>query len=328
MLSSLARRCRNPFTAPVSSSIPTDLARMYRTRKPDIAQMAERAMIRRLSAAIAAKSLPDHGGLCIRGPASCGKGSDNTSHPSEGATMRLKSLAAASAIAFAGGVLATVPAAAAETAKVSALHGVPGLTVDVYANDQELIPNFQPGTLAGPLDVPAGTYNLKVFPDGQGPNGTPAIEATGVQVPAGANARVAAHLDEAGKPKLTVFVNDTAPVPAGKARLTVRHVAAAPAVDVRAGGSPVIQGLTNPNEKSLEVDAGTVSADVVLAGTTTVALGPADLNLAEGTSTIVYAWGSAQQNNLGLATQSISGLHSAPSGVPGGEAGLVANCPS
>jgi Domain of unknown function (DUF4397) len=239
--------------------------------------------------------------------------------------MRLKSLVAASVLALAGGFLATVPAAAVETAKVSILHGVPGLTVDVYANDQELLPNFQPGTLAGPLDVPAGTYTLKVFPDGQGPSGTPAIEAAGVQVPAGANATVAAHLDEGGNPKLTVFVNDTKPVPAGKARLTVRHVAAAPAVDVRAGGTPVIQGLTNPNEQSLEVAAGTVSADVVLAGTTTVALGPADLNLAEGTSTIVYAWGNAQQNTLQLATQSISGLHSAPAGVPSGEAGLVAD---
>jgi hypothetical protein len=243
----------------------------------------------------------------------------------KGATMRLKSLVAVSTLALAGGFLATVPAAAADTAKVSVLHGVPGLTVDVYANDQELLPNFQPGTLAGPLDVPAGTYNLKVFPDGQGPSGTPAIEAAGVQVPAGANATVAAHLDEGGNPKLTVFVNDTKPVPAGKARLTVRHVAAAPAVDVRAGGTPVIQGLTNPNEQSLEVAAGTVSADVVLAGTTTVALGPADLNLAEGTSTIVYAWGNAQQNTLQLATQSISGLHSAPAGVPSGEAGLVAD---
>ena len=120
-----------------------------------------------------------------------------------------------------------------------------------------------------------------------------------------------------------MFVNDTSPVGAGKARVTVRHVAAAPAVDVRAGGTPVISGLTNPNEQSLVVDAGTIAADVTLAGTGTVVLGPADLNLAEGTSTIVYAWGSASQNNLALAVQTIEGLHSTPAGVPGGEAGLI-----
>ena len=108
---------------------------------------------------------------------------------------------------------------------------------------------------------------------------------------------------------------------AGQARVTVRHTAAAPAVDVRAAGSPVITGLTNPDEQSLSVPAGTVSADVVLAGTTTVAIGPADLTLAEGTSTIVYAWGS-QAAGFELAVQTISS-HSAPSGVPGGSGGLV-----
>ena len=61
----------------------------------------------------------------------------------------------------------------------------------------------------------------------------------------------------------------------------------------------------------------------ILAGTDTVAIGPADLDLGEGTNTIVYAWGSAEDENLALATQVISGLHEAPTGVPGGEAGLV-----
>ena len=68
--------------------------------------------------------------------------------------------------------------------------------------------------------------------------------------------------------------------------------------------------------------AGTVSADVVLAGTDTVAIGPADLDLAEGSNTIVYAWGS-EDAGFQLAVQTISGAHSAPSGVPGGSAGLV-----
>src|SRR5690606_18078000 len=71
--------------------------------------------------------------------------------------------------------------------------------------------------------------------------------------------------------------------------------------------------------------AGTVSADVVLAGTEDVVLGPADLNLAEGTNTIVYAWGSAADANLDLAVQTIDGLHSAPEGVPSGQGGLADN---
>lgn len=215
------------------------------------------------------------------------------------------------------------PRAAGDQATVSVLHGVPGLTVDVYAGDKELIPDFKPGTLTDPMKLDAGSYDIKVFKDGEGPDGTPAVEKT-VDVPAGANATLVAHLSADGKPALDAFVNDTSKVPAGKARLTVRHVAAAPAVDVRADGTPVFKGLENPKEAKGEVAAGTVSADVVLAGTDTVAIGPAELNLAEGTNTVVYAWGSAQDKNLALKTQTLTGMHSAPGGVPAGESGQAA----
>ena len=103
------------------------------------------------------------------------------------------------AIAGAAGVfaLALAPAAAQadnHEATVSVLHAVPGLTVDVYANGEELIPDFAPGTLTDPLQLPAGTYDIQVFADGDSPdNADPAIEANGVEVPAGANATVVAQ---------------------------------------------------------------------------------------------------------------------------------------
>lgn len=231
---------------------------------------------------------------------------------------------ASAAVLPAGLALAAAPAQAQEsTATVSVFHGVPGLTVDVYANDQPLLEDFAPGTLTDPLELPAGSYDLAVFPAGEGPNGQPAIKADNVEVPAGANATVAAHLDEGGQPKLTAFVNDTTKVAAGEGRLTVRHTAAAPAVDVRANGDAVFTGLSNPDEAKAEVPAGAVEADVVLAGTSDVAIGPADLEIAEGANTIVYAWGSGQNDNLELKVQTISGLHSAPGGVPAGTGGLA-----
>jgi hypothetical protein len=219
--------------------------------------------------------------------------------------------------------LGAPPALAADTATVSILHAVPDTPVDVYANGAELIPDFQPGTLTDPLELPAGSYDLAIYPAGSDPATTqPAAKADDVAVPAGANATVVAHLTESGTPVITPFVNDTSAVPAGQARVVVRHTAAAPAVDVRAGGTPVVQGLTNPQERSLTVPAGTVSADVVLAGTSTVAIGPADLDLAEGATTIVYAWGS-QDAGFELAVQTLSGMSSAPSGMPAGTGGLV-----
>jgi hypothetical protein len=63
---------------------------------------------------------------------------------------------------------------------------------------------------------------------------------------------------------------------------------------------------------------------VVLKGTDDVVTGPASLDLAEGTSTIVYAWGSAEDDNLKLAVQTVKGLHSNPGGVPGGTGGQAA----
>ena len=67
-----------------------------------------------------------------------------------------------------------------------------------------------------------------------------------------------------------------------------------------------------------------VSASVAAAGTTTPVIGPADVDVAEGVNTIVYAWGSLDDANLALAVQTIGGLHSTPDGVPAGVAGLAA----
>ena len=102
-------------------------------------------------------------------------------------------------------------------------------------------------------------------------------------------------------------------------------MAAAPAVDILAGGDPVVEGLENPDEASLDLDAGTVEAAVAAAGTTDPVIGPADVAVEDGILTIAYAWGSLEDDNLKLATQTITGLHSGPGGVHAGEAGLAAS---
>ncbi|SDH58380.1 DUF4397 domain-containing protein [Agrococcus jejuensis] len=233
-------------------------------------------------------------------------------------------IAIGSAAVLAMSVLGAAPALAAEgDATVSVLHAVPGITVDVYVNGAETVPDLEPGTLTEPIMLAPGAYDIQVFADGDDPaTATPAIEAMDVQVPANANITLAAHLDVDGNPTLGAFVNDTSPVPAGQARLTVRHLAAAPAVDVRADGTVVVEGIENPNEASLVTAAGMVSADVVLAGTEDVVIGPADLTLTEGTTTIVTAWGSAEDGTLGVGVQTV-GANGAPTGMPSGLGGAV-----
>lgn len=234
--------------------------------------------------------------------------------------------AAAVAVAAAGTFGPTASTAhAADNAQLSVLHGVPGLTVDVYVNGKRTLNDFKPGSLAGPLSLKPGTYSVAITAADAEDDSDPAIGPVDLPLKAGENYTAVAHLKANGDPTATLFTNDTSATDPGQGRLTVRHVAAAPAVDVLAGGDAVITDLSNPDEASLDLDAGTVEAAVAAAGTTEPVLGPADVTVEEGALTIAYAWGSLEDDNLKLATQTIDGLHSGPGGVHAGESGLAAS---
>jgi hypothetical protein len=242
--------------------------------------------------------------------------------------MRTRLLAGGVAGTIAGLSLAlagAVPASAADASKahLSVLHGVPGLTVDVWVNGERTLDDFTPGSLAGPLELAPGTYTVAITASNAADASSPAIGPVDLPLAAGMSYTAVAHLNASGAPTATLFTNDTSATAAGQGRLTVRHVAAAPAVDILAGGSAVITNLVNPQEKKLDLPVGTVSAAVAATGTTTPVLGPADVPVADGKNTIVYAWGSLADGNLALATQSVSTASSSPAGVPSGELGLA-----
>jgi hypothetical protein len=236
--------------------------------------------------------------------------------------MRLTHLARRAGFAVGGALALTLVAApvatAQETGTVYVVHGVPDTPVDVYVDGQRAIDDFEPGTNQGPVELPAGPHEVELFAaDAADGSGNPVLSAN-ADLPAGGNVTLVAHLDAGGNPKITPFVNDVASVPAGQARLVVRHTAAAPTVDVLAGGQPVIEGLSNGQERALEVPAGSVSAAVAAAGTTDPVIGPADVNLQEGTATFVHAIGKLDGGRLSLVSFTVSNLHSSPNGVPSG----------
>jgi hypothetical protein len=238
-----------------------------------------------------------------------------------------KLLVTLAAVAMAA-VLGAGPAAAQTgTGTVTVIHGVPDLTVDVYVNGEPTLTGFAPQTVTDPLELPAGTYEIEIRAAGEPADSEPAISGS-AELPAGANASIVAHLGADGAPRLSVFVNDMTPTAAGNGRLVVRHTAAAPAVDVLAGGDAIFEGLANPNEAKADVPASTYSASVAAAGTTDPVIGPADVPVTEGQATIVYAIGSLEAGNLGVVVQTIGGLHSAPAGVPSGSGGLAADSAS
>ncbi len=237
---------------------------------------------------------------------------------------KIISAGVAAGVVAALGFAMPASAISSTSADLSVLHAIPGVTVDVYVNGALTLDDFTPGTLAGPLDLPAGTYQVAITASDAADDSAPILGPAAVTLEAGKSYTAVAHLNEAGTPTLTPFVNDISATAAGQGRLTVRHVAAAPAVDILAGGAPVITGLTNPNESTLNLPAGTVSAAVALAGTTAPVIGPADVTISDGVLTIVYAWGSAADSNLALAVQTVTATHSNPGGVQSGTAGYAA----
>lgn len=210
-------------------------------------------------------------------------------------------------------------------AQLSVLHGIPGVTVDVWVNGDLTLDDFEPSTLAGPLALPAGTYSVAITA-AEAADATDQVVLGPIDLPleASGDYTAVAHLTEAGDPAAAFFTNDTSATAAGEGRLTVRHVAAAPAVDILAGDTAVISGLTNPNEEILNLPAGVVPAAVAAAGTTEPLLGPADVDVKEGENTIVYAYGSLEDDTLALAVQSVTGLHTPPAGIPAGQTGAAA----
>lgn len=242
-----------------------------------------------------------------------------TSRPLVGAAAGAILLAALAAPSTA------LAATAGGNAQLAVLHGIPDVPVDVWVDGTLTLDDFQPTTLSPTLSLPAATYSIAVTPpDATSSTDRVIIGPADVTLTAGGNFTGVAHLAADGTPTLTPYVNDVSRTAAGQGRLTVRHTAAAPAVDILANGTPVITNLVNPGEEILNLPAGTISASVAATGTTDPLIGPADVAVQEGVNTIVYAIGSLDDDTLDLAVQTIGGLHTPPAGVPAGQAGEAA----
>ena len=97
---------------------------------------------------------------------------------------------------FAALLLALVPVTAASAqsseGQVVVVHGIPDLTVDVYVNGDLTLEDFEFGTVAGPLTLPAGTYDLEIYPADADPSASDPALAGSTDLPDGAYASIAA----------------------------------------------------------------------------------------------------------------------------------------
>jgi hypothetical protein len=226
-----------------------------------------------------------------------------------------KILAGVAAVAAAFIAVPAGATSAQQAASVMLLHGIPGVTVDVVVDGAVVIPGFEPGDMqdlssfAGQtlenLEVRvAGTTDVAIGPVAE------------FDVPASGNWTVVAHLDAEGAPTITPFENDTAAVAAGSGRLTVVHVAAAPAVDVVLGDARPVENLANGKAQSLVLPAGEIAgAQVAPTGGDPIAPVPT-VSVTSGENLTVYAVGSLADNTFTFYTQDIA-LESAGSSAAG-----------
>lgn len=203
-------------------------------------------------------------------------------------------------------------ASAAEAARVFIIHGIPGVPVDVYASlagapipATPTISGFQPKQI---VDLTAGpvTVDIRIFAQGANPQtATPVIAVLGAAVPGPGEISILAHLDGAGSPTATIYTNDnSAPLP-GAARVSVRHAAQAPAVQLAAGGVPKL-AVANPYFGDLEVPAGVAIPLQLQVPFTGAPITPtATLRFNAGVRYFVYAIGSVSGGTFDFIVQAV-----------------------
>ena len=91
---------------------------------------------------------------------------------------RLIAATAAGSLAVAASLFGAGTGIGSATAEVYVVHGVPGLTVDVYVNGALTLDDFQPETVAGPLDLPAGSYDVAITAADAADASSPLLTAT------------------------------------------------------------------------------------------------------------------------------------------------------
>lgn len=216
-------------------------------------------------------------------------------------SMALAAAAAATSAAASAPATVMPHAASARHATVNVVHGIPGLKVKVCIDGQPAIRGFQYGEKVVGVTLPSGTHRVRVVAAGKSCSSAKLLRHRYLLEP-GANYTIVAAVRPSGAPTLAAFTNRVRPTDAGKARLTVRHTAQAPAVNVWANGTKLIggTGFTWGDQRTFAVPHGTYRAKVSLPGTKAAVIGPARVELRTGRAYQVYAIGTPGHYQLAV----------------------------
>lgn len=209
-----------------------------------------------------------------------------------------------------GGVV-SLTAAGHALADVYVVHGINGtdlgladetLPVDIEVNGTCTELTGVPfRTISDPIPLEPGKYKIKVylFDETAAPCHGPLAIVKTVYIQFGENSALVAHLTEQGTPTLSKFVNDLRPTEEGGARVSVRHTAAAPPVDVSLAlgeNAVVLEDIRNGKQRAIEAEPAEWQVTIDPFGEDSI--GPIPVGLEADANTIVYAVGSLKNATL------------------------------
>lgn len=197
-----------------------------------------------------------------------------------------------------------------DTAVLTVLHAIPASfgadKVDVYSNDELILNDATPGAIKS-FTVTEGSRKIDIYPDGVQPSSTttPLLSYRAIYLSRHVDVTYVAHLNESGKPTLSLFRNKNTEPGKKRAWLTVRHVAAAPAVDIKTDSVTIFKSLSSGYERKVSLRFGTYSVSVLIAGTSSAVLPTNNVTIKDNQNQIIYLWGAASNSSLQYLSQKI-----------------------
>lgn len=188
------------------------------------------------------------------------------------------------------------------------LHAAPNApNVDVYVNNNRLLQNLSYKEFSRYLALPAGNYNIKVYPAGQKTN--PVID-TNVNIPS-LSMFTAAVIGRIPNLSLLPIPEPIAPQAVGTTCVRFAHLSPdTPAVDVTIPSGAKLFSNANYKEVTQYVKppAGTYTIQVKLTGSGETVLTVSNVQLAAGRCYTLYAVGLTAGNPPLEALKSIDGM--------------------
>ena len=223
-------------------------------------------------------------------------------------------------------ILAIMVSGTAAAGTLTAIHGIPGdsvaegldraLPVDVYVNQSYAAPafTFSFGDMLEGIELPAGEYSLEVFLAGADPNESDPVLSAAAPITEEGNFTAVAHLTYTGDPEapgiaLSLFENETSATHFIDTRLSVRHLANAPAVTLDVERYLIwwagvrFPGFANTDEVVLDTLGGPITVYLLAGGAPVYSTGL--LQLSSETHYLAYAIGDFFKGSFQVLLQVI-----------------------